>query len=349
MLGVIVLLLTHGVVESFQLVQHGTDLSNGSSDVTWLQGPGWTVTASNGINPECVLTNQVSTSNQYCWHAGNGGNAGQDQLIEFDMQTTETINGIRFQCPGHGYSQGVCPMKLHVYYKNDPGDDWVCAVDEGCSWSDAVPVAEGGGFAQDFFFTSKSARYWKWAANGNYYGWVPALWMLAFAQGTPATASGTGDPHLSNVFGERFDVYKEGVHKLLQVPRGAELSETLLLLEADARRQGGTCEDLYFKIITISGSWTNQSNALRFSAGCPPQQEGCRGSMGWRPFGTIDLKVVSGRTNSGIDYLNVFAKHLDRAGHALGGLLGEDDHVGVSTPTPECRHQVSLRKVNMSP
>jgi len=349
MLGVIVLLLTHGVVESFQLVQHGTDLSNGSSDVTWLQGPGWTVTASNGNNPDCVLTNQVSTSNQYCWHAGNGGNAGQGQSIEFDMQTTETINGIRFQCPGPGTSQGVCPLKLHVYYKNDPGDDWVCAVDEGCSWSDAVPVAEGGGFAQDFFFTSKSARYWKWAADGNWYGWVPALWMLAFAQGTPATASGTGDPHLSNVFGERFDVYKEGVHKLLQVPRGAELSETLLLLEADARRQGGTCEDLYFKIITISGSWTNQSNALRFSAGCPPQQEGCRGSMGWRPFGTIDLKVVSGRTNSGIDYLNVFAKHLNRAGHALGGLLGEDDHVDVSTPSPECRHKVSLRKVNISP
>jgi len=183
-------------------------------------------------------------------------------------------------------------------------------------------VANGGGFAHDFF-TARSARYWKWSAVqcGNWHGWVPSVWMMAFARGVSSAASGTGDPHLSNVFGERFDVYKEGVHKLLQVPRGAELSETLLLLEAVAMRLGGTCADLYFKMITISGSWTNQSDALRFSAACLPQQEGCRGSMGWKPFGTIDLKVVSGRTHSGIDYLNVFAKHFDRAGLTLGGLL----------------------------
>jgi len=58
--------------------------------------------------------------------------AGQAHWLEFDMQTTETINGISFQCPGPSHGAVECPLCLEVYYKNDPGDDWVCAADGGC-------------------------------------------------------------------------------------------------------------------------------------------------------------------------------------------------------------------------
>jgi hypothetical protein len=139
------------------------------------------------------------------------------------------------------------------------------------------------------------------------------------------------------MYGERFDLYRTGVNVLLQVPRWARPWQTLLLLEADTRRIGA-CSDVYFQVVRISGAWTNQSEGLEFfaSPGDKPN------SMTWTRFGKIDLKVVNGKTREGIDYLNVFARNLGTAGYAVGGLLGEDDHGDVSTPSEACKRQMSL-------
>ena len=48
------------------------------------------------------------------------------------------------------------------------------------------------------------------------------------------------------------------------------------------------------------------------------------------------------KSRHGGGYLNVFAKHLGRAGFVVGGLLGEDDHSDVIQPDGSCVGQLAL-------
>merc|ERR1740121_1213489 len=57
------------------------------------------------------------------------------------------------------------------------------------------------------------------------------------ASGGPVAA--TGDPHLQNIRGERFDVMKQGRHVLINIPLGISAENALLRVEAEARRLGG--------------------------------------------------------------------------------------------------------------
>jgi len=136
---------------------------------------------------------------------------------------------------------------------------------------------------------------------------------------------------------ERFDLYRTGVHVLLQIPRWASPQQTLLRLEADATRMG-VCSELYFQALGISGNWTNRSDKIEFFA----KSDAKPNSMKWTRFGKVGLKVVNGRTREGLDYLNVFARDVGHVGYVVGGLLGEDDHKDVSTPPEACIHKVSL-------
>ena len=137
------------------------------------------------------------------------------------------------------------------------------------------------------------------------------------------TASATGDPHLQNVHGERFDLMLPGGHVLINIPRSGPAENALLHVQAKASRLGGQCGDTYFTEVNVTGSWAfaKQAGGFKYvSQGVP------RGIAGWIALGAVELKVVSARTASGIQYLNVYVKHLGRAGFAVGGLLGEDDH-----------------------
>ena len=40
--------------------------------------------------------------------------------------------------------------------------------------------------------------------------------------------------------------------------------------------------------------------------------------------------------------MNVYVKHLRRAGYAIGGLLGEDDHEDVVIPPEACAKKMAL-------
>jgi hypothetical protein len=55
--------------------------------------------------------------------------------------------------------------------------------------------------------------------------------------GASATPFATGDPHLQNVHGERFDLMKPGKHLLIQIPRKSS-ENTLLRVDADAQSLG---------------------------------------------------------------------------------------------------------------
>jgi len=154
-----------------------------------------------------------------------------------------------------------------------------------------------------------------------------------------AGASAVGDPHLQNVHGERFDLMKEGRHVLINIPRGKGAEQAMLRVQADAVRLGGQCADMYFQELNVTGSWAEAKQAGGYHYGVS-QNDAV--TPEWVAFGKVELKVVHGRTDSGLRYLNVYAKHLARAGFAVGGLLGEDDHEDVVTPPESCAKKLSL-------
>jgi len=156
----------------------------------------------------------------------------------------------------------------------------------------------------------------------------------------PGGASATGDPHLQNVLGQRFDLMKPGKHVLVNIPRG-RLTKVLLRVEADVRRLSGHCADMYFQELNITGAWvdTTKTGGLHFQA------QGVSDGPGWLKFGKVELKVVHGRTKQGVQYLNFYVKHLGHAGFAVGGLLGEDDHSEAAMPSEACAQKVSLLQI----
>jgi len=152
----------------------------------------------------------------------------------------------------------------------------------------------------------------------------------------------TGDPHLQNVHGERFDLMKPGLHVLINIPRGALVENALLRVQADARRLGGSCADMYFQELNVTGSWAEakQDGGYHYVASQVAVE-----TPEWLAFGRVELKVVHGHTQSGLQYLNLFVRHLSRGGFAVGGLLGEDDHRDAATPPASCIHHASLLEI----
>lgn len=144
-----------------------------------------------------------------------------------------------------------------------------------------------------------------------------------------------------NLHGQRFDLMQPGRHVLVQIPRGASGADSLLLVEADARQMGGPCAEMYLQAFNATGRWASEASGgegLHFSAA---EARG-RKTTGWMQLGSVDFKVVWGSTDSGVKYLNVFARHLASAGYPVGGLLGEDDHSAAATPHPQCKVSLAL-------
>jgi len=154
-------------------------------------------------------------------------------------------------------------------------------------------------------------------------------------------AAATGDPHLQNIHGERFDLMKPGKYVLINIPRGKGADSAMLRVQADAVRMGKNCGDLYFQHLNVTGSWAEakQAGGYHYSVS---QSEAT--SSGWEEFGKVALKIVIAHTDRGVQYLNVYAKHLGQSAFAVGGLLGEDEHEEASTPPETCVKRASLAK-----
>ncbi|CAK0789775.1 unnamed protein product [Prorocentrum cordatum] len=131
-----------------------------------------------------------------------------------------------------------------------------------------------------------------------------------------------------------------GNHVLINIPRGERAEKALLRVQADARRLGKQCTDLYFQDLNVTGSWAEaeQVGGFHYSASQSEVE-----APKWVILGKIELKVVRGHTDGRTSYLNVYVKHLGRAGFAVGGLLGEDDHSDASTPEAGCVELVDLQ------
>ncbi|CAK0791695.1 unnamed protein product [Prorocentrum cordatum] len=150
----------------------------------------------------------------------------------------------------------------------------------------------------------------------------------------------TGDPHLQNVLGQRFDLMKPGKYVLINIPRGRH-KNALLRVQADARQMGGHCADMYFQELNITGEWVEAtvSGGLRFQAWSVQHEQ-----PNWLKFGKVQVKVAHGRTQNGDQYLNFYVKHIGHSGFTVGGLLGEDDHTEAAIPSEACMHHLTLLK-----
>jgi hypothetical protein len=164
--------------------------------------------------------------------------------------------------------------------------------------------------------------------------------------GASGVASGsvaaTGDPHLQNIFGERFDLMRPGTHVLINIPRGECVENALLHVEAVARRLGGQCTDMYFQEINVTGEWV-EKKYHRGGVGLRFQAQHLRDETpSWITFEKVQVKITHGRTQQGLHYLNFHVKHLGHAGFVVGGLLGADDHTEAAMASEECVHHLSL-------
>jgi hypothetical protein len=155
--------------------------------------------------------------------------------------------------------------------------------------------------------------------------------------GSSATPFATGDPHLQNVHGERFDLMKPGKHLLIEIPRRSS-ENTLLRVDAEAQRMGGQCTDMYFQEVNISGAWAEaqQTGGFHYTA------EGRYSKPRWEHFENVKMKVTHGHTTQGIKYLNLYVKDLTRTGYTVGGLLGDDDYTEAATPEEGCIRRLAL-------
>jgi len=117
---------------------------------------------------------------------------------------------------------------------------------------------------------------------------APTVSPTGAPTGAPTSATVTGDPHVTNVEGERFNLNRVGVHELLRLPRRsgsfpgrarasrgsrrapgdpqASGSEALLevLGTVEAER---SCAEPFVKQLDLSGLWLQESGPLVLRAG----------------------------------------------------------------------------------
>jgi hypothetical protein len=255
------------------------------------------------------------------WNGNGGGNCGMQRP------------GINTQCNDNNWARiGYCVNLPDQSCQPDDGNDADSPVGIGLktqNWPNNVNAP----FGEYFIYGAGVSGVQQFQHQA---------WLFAGTAGpgaTPGGASATGDPHLKNVYGDRFDLMKEGRHVLINIPRGMSAENALLRVQADASRLGGHCADMYFQEVNVTGSWAESKRVGGYHYSV--SQDAAETSE-WVAFGKVGLKVAHGRTTGGLQYLNLYVKHLSRTGFAVGGLLGEDDHWDVSLPPKECKKQMSL-------
>jgi hypothetical protein len=90
--------------------------------------------------------------------------------------------------------------------------------------------------------------------------------------GGPTAGEITGDPHVTNVEGQRFNLVRVGVHTLLRLPRFSDprpaqsalpaLLEVLGTIESEK-----SCEEPFVRQLDLNGLWLRQSGPLVLRAG----------------------------------------------------------------------------------
>jgi len=174
-------------------------------------------------------------------------------------------------------------------------------------------------------------------------------------------ASASGDPHLINTRGERFDIFKTGQIEFLRVPYDSvsgNANFTLLATIQNTRESTVQCdESRYITSLLFDGAWFGgqpldvtmdhgqmvvRLGGVQVKPSPQPRTIGNMLQLHMSDEDQIHLDVGETRIHVSSDiqpvhyFLNMLARSLGSLGSRIGGLLGEDDHVAVSTPPSGC-------------
>lgn len=251
-----------------------------------------------------------------------------DFAIEMEMRRNKNEgNAITFQMNGNG-------VQYYDFY-----NDYACVSGFGCKWTnccdwsqwhthrvvrsgssiiwyiDGVEIDNFGNNPTYAFNPSQVRFTGHW---GGFRGHVANFKVFLHSQApsaptppptpSPTTAptpsptnaaSATGDPHLQNIHGERFDLMKPGVYVLINIPREEEAVSAMLRVQADAVRLGKNCGDIYFQTLNVTGSWAEakQAGGYHYSV-----SQSFATTPRWTEFGKVALKIVNARSNQDVQY-----------------------------------------------
>jgi hypothetical protein len=97
---------------------------------------------------------------------------------------------------------------------------------------------------------------------------APSVTPTGAPTGTPTAGKITGDPHVTNVEGQRFNLVRVGVHELLRLPRHSQGAGREALLKVSGSIESErSCEEPFVKQLDLSGLWLWQSGPLVLRAG----------------------------------------------------------------------------------
>jgi len=71
----------------------------------------------------------------------------------------------------------------------------------------------------------------------------------------PDEASAVGDPHISTVSGEKYDLSKPGHVELMTIPAGASAEDALLKVTGETEKMGSRDADLWIRRVHVEGQW----------------------------------------------------------------------------------------------
>jgi len=161
-----------------------------------------------------------------------------------------------------------------------------------------------------------------------------------------------GDPHVTNILGQSFDINSEGEVELLRFPQGSDSAK--IIITATITKLGKSCHDSYMKQVKLSGSWLQGEVVFKddedtgevliaslAAASIPVQWTRMNGSKDLRiryetpkkvhfrlDDENIDVYIsTAGRMHQGVGtYLNLALDGFRKLEGTVGGLLGVDDH-----------------------
>jgi len=87
---------------------------------------------------------------------------------------------------------------------------------------------------------------------------------------TPAAeVSAVDDPHLTDLAGDKFDLYSAGVHELVVIPQGASPKHANLIVSGEVEQFGERKNDLWIRTLNIRGKWV-QGGSYSFKTNNAP-------------------------------------------------------------------------------
>jgi hypothetical protein len=201
-------------------------------------------------------------------------------------------------------------------------------------------------------------------------------WTSALAEACKQTdPNGGGDPHMTNIRGQTYNLYKTGMVEFLRLPFESPSANANLTVSGKVEALPGTSDKCkqarYIKSVLFGGAWLEDRKLLVSLSDTGDMYTSLDGTH-LKPFdaevpvgpilhvrmldeetfrlraGKASIDVMSAGNHGGQHYfLNLDTKALAALNIKIGGVLGEDDITDVSTPPPGCQMVSQSRILTM--